>query len=94
MFEEDFTAFFNTEEHADHIIVQRSGEIIHGIIEKEYIETNDISGYKPVLICQSKELENVKRGDILELGKTLYRFINSEPDGTGVNQSMLELISD
>jgi len=94
MFKEDFTAFFNTEEHADHIIVQRSGEIIHGIIEKEYIETNDISGYKPVLICQSKELENVKRGDVLELGKTLYRFINGEPDGTGVSQSMLELISD
>lgn len=93
MFEEDLSAFLNVEEHADEIVVRKNNRIINGIIDKEYIETNDMQGYNPVLTCKTLDLSSLTRGDIIERGKEIYTFIYQEPDGTGMSRVILEEVS-
>jgi|DEB0MinimDraft_6_1074348.scaffolds.fasta_scaffold100220_2 hypothetical protein len=89
-FKEDFTAFLNTDEHASQIVLQGRGDIINGILEREYIESNEISGYRPIITATTKDLECLNRGDIVEVDGVLYRYIYQEPDGTGMSQAVLE----
>lgn len=90
MFNEDLSVFFDHEEHGDQFVIQKSGLIFNGQFENEYIDTNDISGSAPVITCATKDAECLSRGDIIERGEELYKFIYAEPDGTGVSRLILE----
>lgn len=94
MFDEDLTAFLNTDEHANEIVLQSSGKIISGIIDKEYVETNEMQSYQPVLTCRTEDINTLSRGDLLEDGKTIYKFIYQEADGTGISKAVLNIVQD
>lgn len=72
------------------LIIQRTGEIFSGVFGKDYIDTNDISGFAPVITCSTADAKNLRRDDIIERGKELYKFIYEEPDGTGVSRLILQ----
>jgi len=90
MFEEDLTLFFEKDELADEIVIRKSGEIIVGMIENDYVDIDSISGSNPVLVCATSDLYGLRRGDIIEHGSIAYVFIKDEPDGTGVSRAILE----
>ncbi len=93
MLEEDLDIFFNEDEHATQFVIQKSGEIFSGILDKDYVDTGDISGFAPVITCASSDLTGLARNDLIEHGGTIYRFILEEPDGTGVSRAILEVHS-
>lgn len=90
MFDEDFSVFFNPDELSDQFVLRKDGRVIDGILDREYIDTNDVSGYAPILVCRTDQLYNIKREDIIEHLDDVYRFIKQEPDGTGVSRVILE----
>ena len=71
-------------------IIQKNNAIFSGIFEKEYVDTNEISGFKPVITCATEDAQLLSRGDIIERGNELYTFILQEPDGTGISRVILE----
>lgn len=89
MFTEDLDAFMDVDEHADHFVIQKNGKVFSGILNNEYVETNDISGTEPVITCKTIDVSGLERGDIIEKGKDLYTFILERADGTGVSELVL-----
>lgn len=79
-----------TEVLGDPVVIQKNGYVFHGLLEKDYVETGDISGFSPVLTCLSSDSESLVRNDLLEIEQKLYLFILEEPDGTGVSRLILE----
>lgn len=74
----------------DTLTIQKSGKIIYGLLDREYVEVNDISGFGPVITCLSEDAEGLKRGDFIKHGIDKYKFILEEQDGTGVSRLILE----
>lgn len=89
MFDEDLSVFFKSE-HGSQFVHQKSGRIFNGIIDSEYVEINEISGNAPVITCTTEDAKSFARGDVIEHGAKLYKFILSEPDGTGVSRLILQ----
>lgn len=74
----------------DTLTIQKSGKIIYGLLERDYVESNDISGFGPVVTCLSEDVKGLSRGDLIKHGTDKYKFILEEPDGTGVSRLILE----
>lgn len=72
------------------LVIQRTGSIIDGVFSKEYVDTNDVSGYAPTIRCESEAALNLKRDDIIERGSELYKFILEQPDGEGFSLLILQ----
>ena len=92
MFEEDLSVFFDPDATGDQLIHQRLGRIFNGVLDRDYIESNDISGFAPVITCATADSEGFERGDVIERGAERYRYIYAEPDGTGVSRLILESV--
>lgn len=90
MFSEDLTPFFDDEFAGDQLVIQKTGAIFNGIFDRDYIDTNEIQGFAPVITCATVDASGLQRGDVIERGKELYKFIYEEPDGTGVSRLILE----
>lgn len=92
MFKEDLSAFFNPDELGDQFIILKNGQTFSGLLENDFIDTNQIQGYAPVVTCATADAETLARDDELEHFETgkKYKFILQEPDGTGVSRLILE----
>lgn len=92
MFTEDLTAFFDPDELGEQFIILKNGETLNGVLENDYIETNEIQGYAPVITCATADAVTLARNDELEHFETRekYKFILGQPDGTGVSRLILE----
>lgn len=94
MFNEDLDAFLNVDEHGDHFVIQRSGKVIRGIIDRDYVETNGIAAYEPVITCKTSDVKYFERGDHIEYGKSIFKYVYSQPDGTGMSRLILNIVSE
>lgn len=94
MFSEDLDAFLDVDEHADYFVIQRSGKVIRGIIDREYVETAGMASYEPVITCKTSDVDYLKRNDLIEYGKSVFKFIYSQPDGTGMSRLVLNIVSE
>lgn len=90
---EELDHFFSIAEHADEFVITKNGQIFKGILDKEYVETNEIQGYQPLIICKTDDLNELSRGDKIERGKEVYTYILQEVDGTGLSRVIMELYS-
>lgn len=93
MFTENLDVFFNIDEHADQFVIQKNGEVFRGVIDEDYVETLDTASYQPVITCKTKDVEQLERGDIIEHGKKLYKYIYEQKDRTGVSELILNYVS-
>lgn len=70
--------------------IQKTGRNYFGIFDKEYVDTDQISGFSPVITCMTEDAAGLNRGDLIKYGSGLYVFILEEADGTGVSRLILE----
>jgi len=78
----------------DSTVVTESGDIFTGIFKNEYIETLDIAGTFPVLTCDTSNVSELKRDDLLEIDGKTYKFIQGEPSDAGASRVLLKAASD
>lgn len=90
MFNEDLTPFFDPAFGGDQLIIQKNGRVFNGVFERDFVDTNEIQGFAPVITCPTADATGLQRGDVIERGKERYRFVYEEPDGTGVSRLILE----
>lgn len=74
----------------DTITIASSGKIFYGILDRDYVEALEMSGFSPVITCLTEDVTGLVRGDLLKHGTDKYTFIFEEPDGTGVSRLILE----
>lgn len=64
------------------------------ILDTEYIETADMSGYAPVATARTRDVidANLQAGDVIDVDGTDYTVRIVRPDGTGITQVVLEVV--
>ena len=67
---------------------------LNGILDKAYIETNNIEGYRPVVTFSSADILGVAHGAMVRSDPdgtyTDYKVVVIEPDGTGLTTLILQ----
>ena len=79
---EDFTAFFDTDEHATAATYNAS--TVNGIFEDQFVSVGGIESSKPTFTCAEADVTGIKNGDTLIVNSVDYKVVGTQPDGTGM----------
>ena len=63
---------------------------IQAVFDYEYIETDQIQGYVPMLYCRSVDVENIPTGSSYSRGGVDYLVKVKQPDSGGMTELILE----
>ena len=85
---EDMSAFLNSDEHGT-IATYKTTEIV-GIFENQYVEIGGVQSVKPTFLIDDASAPNIARGNTITIDGIVYKFILSQPDGTGMTLLVLE----
>lgn len=86
---DDLADFFDADEFG--ITATFSGGDVLGILDRAYIETEDVAGYAPTFIAKTSDLSTVSVGDSVTIDSVVYDVAEIQPDGTGVTTLVLQL---
>lgn len=96
---EDLAPFFNTDEHAVAATIKtgegvlvRAAAVIFSTPFREMpvgVPGSSVGQGQPRVLCKTADLAGVKKEFIFDIGGTVYRFVKSEDDGTGVSTAFL-----
>jgi hypothetical protein len=87
MFAENRAAFLDLAGFA--IAVTYNGVRVKGIFDNGYYAGLDVSSVKPTCLCDVDDVSGNKGDTLIKDGVT-YKVVDSEPDGTGFIQLILE----
>lgn len=68
------------------------GKTIMGIYDHQFVETQQIVGDRPVVICLTSDVSNVLSGAQVTADETDYTVAVPQPDGSGLTTLILEAI--
>lgn len=85
---EDFTAFFNTDEHATAATYE--GSTVNGVFDREYSAVLGLEANTPTFTCDESDVSDIAHGDTITIDGTDYTVREIQPDGTGVVVLVLE----
>ena len=88
MFDEDLSAFLDTDDFA--VTVSLDGSLVNGILSLEPIESNFVQTNKPVFTYAKADAPNAAIESMLVYESILYFVRGIEPDGTGLQRLILE----
>lgn len=71
-------------------VVTVDGANVTAIIDREYIESLDVQGYRPVLYVRTVDITGADEGDAVVAGGVNYTVAVIQNDGTGMSQIVLE----
>lgn len=91
MFAEDLSVFFQSNDFADLATFADAGTA-YGILDNEYIETYNSTGFKPVFTCATTDVASYGQGDTLTINSVNYRIDEKEADGTGVTRLLMRTV--
>jgi len=87
-FEEDFSAFLDSEEHATTAIYKTKS--VDGIFEDQFVLVNGVETIKPTFLVDLASVPNIVRDNTLRINDKEYRVAGKQPDGTGMVLIILE----
>jgi len=79
---EDFTAFFDTDEHATAATYNAS--TVNGIMEDQFVEVNGMEATKPTFLCAEADVSGIAHGSSITINAIVYSVVGHQPDGTGL----------
>lgn len=85
---EDFTVFFNVEEHGT--TASYDGTDIVGVFDREYADVLGMEASAPTFTCAASDVPGVAHNDTLTIDGDVYTVRSVQPDGTGVVVLILE----
>lgn len=88
MFDEDLSAFMDTDDFA--VTVTLDGSSVDGILSLEPVESNFVSTNKPVFVYAKADKPSAGYGSSLVYDSITYLVKDMQPDGTGMQMLILE----
>lgn len=79
---EDFTAFFNVDEHAT--AATYNAATVDGIFEDQFVAVNGIESSHPTFNCAEADVTGIAHGDTITINSVAYTVVGHQPDGTGL----------
>jgi hypothetical protein len=85
---EDFSAFFNADEHATTATYLAASVI--GIFEDLFVAVNGVESTRPTFLCPVADVPSVAHGSTITINAIDYTVVGHQPDGTGLILLILE----
>lgn len=91
---EDFSVFFNPNEHATEALFGPGAESVNGNFQDEWVETDGplpyhVSSQHPTFLCPEAAVADYERDALVVIGSDTYKIKDKHPDGTGL--TLIEL---
>jgi hypothetical protein len=87
---EDFSAFFNTAEHA--VEATYNANPVNGIFENQYVEIEGVGSTNPTFLCAEADVAGIVNGDTITINSVDYVVVGPpQNDGTGLTLLILRL---
>ena len=86
-FTEDFDLFLDTDDFG--VKATFGSNTINVIMDKEYIENENIIGFAPVATCKTSDVETLDIEDSIVIESVTYYVVHKEQDGVGMTRVIL-----
>lgn len=93
MIDTDLDAFFNTDEFAVEMVLERTGDVINVIFEDPYSIEFGVGANNPTILLKSDDSSKLRDRDIIDIQGTRYRVLPFKASPSGVAELELEKLS-